>query len=580
MQKKIFSLQYKFLLITLCVTTLSLLIVGGLSYVKSVNIIEKQVSQSNYNTILQMADNIDTILKSMDSSAMYLWRDENFIKCIQQSEEIKSNLEVYTLNAQHVVNSFVVFEPAIYSIYIQAYNGMIFDTASTHNQVSSELEKKLIELKGEGIIISDTVINYDGTTKNVLAFLKILKNPNHLAEDLAIIKINISEDSIFQIYGSKKLSANSQTIIVDDNFTIISGINKEKIGTLVDKEYLDEEYVHEPSGYFFKKINGKDMMITYVELFRPGWKLMNIVPLSELAIDNTIIRNITLSTILLGTLFCLLISFFFSNRILRPLKVLRKSMNELEHENFDIVLSEKGNDEISLVSKSFNKMSRKLNELINEVYIVQLKQKEAELKVLHEQINPHFLYNTLNTIYWVCQLEKAPESAKLVQALSKLFRLSLNSGNEITTVEKEIEHLKYYILIQKKRFEDLIQFNIEVDEKLLNCNIVKLILQPLVENAIQHGIERKGSEGSIMVRIYQEQDDLIYEVEDDGIGADVNELYELLHKVQDGNRGFGLKSVNDRIILHYGADYGLKFFSETTKGLRVVVRQPLKGGLI
>jgi len=255
-------------------------------------------------------------------------------------------------------------------------------------------------------------------------------------------------------------------------------------------------------------------------------------------------------------------------------------MNELEHENFDIVLSEKGNDEISLVSKSFNKMSRKLNELINEVYIVQLKQKEAELKVLHEQINPHFLYNTLNTIYWVCQLEKAPESAKLVQALSKLFRLSLNSGNEITTVEKEIEHLKYYILIQKKRFEDLIQFNIEVDEKLLNCNIVKLILQPLVENAIQHGIERKGSEGSITVRIYQEQDDLIYEVEDDGIGADVNELYELLHKVQDGNRGFGLKSVNDRIILHYGADYGLKFFSETTKGLRVVVRQPLKGGLI
>jgi len=305
---------------------------------------------------------------------------------------------------------------------------------------------------------------------------------------------------------------------------------------------------------------------------------MNIVPLSELARDNVIIRNITLSAILLGTLFCLLLSVFFSNQILRPLKVLRRSMNELEHENFDMVLSEKGNDEISLVSKSFNKMSRKLNELINEVYIVQLKQKEAELKALHEQINPHFLYNTLNTIYWVCQLEKAPESAKLVQALSKLFRLSLNSGNEMTTVGKELEHLRYYILIQKKRFEDRIQFNIEAEEKLLNCEIIKLILQPLVENAIQHGIEGKGSGGSITIRVYQEQQDLIYEVEDDGIGADVEELYELMHEVQEENRGFGLKNVNDRITLHYGAEYGLKFFSETGKGLSVVVRQPLRGG--
>jgi len=575
MQKKIFSLQYKFLLITLCVTILSSLIVGGLSYIKSVNIIEKQVSQSNYNTIMQMADNIDTILNSMDSSAMYLWRDEDFIKCLQKSEEVERNLGVYTLNAQHILNSFVAFEPIIYSVYLQAYNGMVFDTASASNQVSSEMEKKLIELKGEGTIISDTVTNYDNTKMNVVAFLKVLKDPNRLSENLAIIKINISEDTISQIYGTNKLCANSQTVIVNDDYTVISDVKKDNIGTCVDKEYLDQEYVRESSGYFLKKIDGQDMMITYVELVRPGWKLLNIVPLNELAKDNVIIRNITVSAVLLGSVFCLLISLFFSIRILSPLKALRKSMDELEHENFDIVLSEKGNDEISLVSKSFNKMSKKLNELINEVYIVQLKQKEAELRALHEQINPHFLYNTLNTIYWICQLEKAVESGKLVQALSKLFRLSLNSGKDITTVEKEIEHLNYYILIQKARFEEAIRFQIEVEEALLKYNVVKLILQPLVENAIHHGIEKKGGEGTITVKIFREQDALVYEVEDDGIGADVNELYGLLHKVQDENRGFGLKSVNDRIRFHYGAEYGLEFYSETKKGMKVVVRQPL-----
>ena len=561
MQKKIFSLQYKFLLSTLCVTILLSLIVGGLSYINSVNIIEKKVSQSNYHTIIQEAENIDTVLKSMDYAAMYLLRDEQFIKCLQKSGEVEGNLGIYTLNTQHILNSFVSFEPSIYSIYLQAYNGIVFDTSSSGNQVSNEMEQKLLELKGEGIIISDTITNYDNTEMRVVAFLKILKDPNHLSENLAIIKINVSEDTISQIYGSNQSFVSSQTMIVNEENIIISDMNKEKIGTHLDKEYLEQE----------------DMMITYVDLVRPGWKLLNIVSLSELTQDNKIIRNITWTAVLLGTVFCLLISLFFSMRILRPLKALRKSMQELGHENFDIVLSEKGNDEITLVSKSFNKMSRKLNELINEVYVVQLKQKEAELMVLHEQINPHFLYNTLNTIYWICQLEKASESGKLVQALSKLFRLSLNSGQEFTTVEKEAEHLNYYIMIQKARFEESIHFHIETEPGLLNAGTLKLILQPLVENAIHHGIEKNGGEGTIMVRVFAEQDVLIYEIEDDGCGADVNELYGLLDKVQEDNRGFGLKSVNDRIKFHYGAEYGLEFISEVQKGMKVIVRQPLRG---
>jgi two-component system sensor histidine kinase YesM len=250
-------------------------------------------------------------------------------------------------------------------------------------------------------------------------------------------------------------------------------------------------------------------------------------------------------------------------------------MGKMEHENFDVNIQVVGNDEISLLAASFNKMSNKVRELIHEVLNVQIKQKEAELKALHAQINPHFLYNNLDMIYWTCRIEKAEESAGLIQTLSGLFRLSLNNGNEFTSLEKEIEHLKLYMTLQQKRFAGMVQFLLNAPDDIMNCKVVKLVLQPLVENAITHGIEKKGEQGTVEVKIYREGETLVYVVRDDGAGAEEDEIYSCLENIQDGERGFALNNVNERIKIYFGNSFGISFKTAPGSGMIVTVVQPL-----
>jgi two-component system sensor histidine kinase YesM len=374
------------------------------------------------------------------------------------------------------------------------------------------------------------------------------------------------------------LGTKGDYFIIDENKTILSSLDKTLIGSKIDQKFKIIQNYTGQSGYFNSVISDHDFLVTYVNLSRPGWRLINLVPLDQLSNDTKVIQSITIVGILISLGLCLLLLVFFSLKFLSPLKQLRRYMKYIENENFDVSINVKGNDEIALLGKSFNKMSKKLNELINEVYAVQIKQKEAELKALQAQINPHFLYNTLDTIYWMCRMEKAFDSSNLVQALSKLFRLSLNSGNEFTTVRNEIDHLNNYIIIQEKRFEDLIKFKISVADEVLDCMVVKLVLQPLVENAIHHGIEKKGTEGRVEVSIFKEGDNVIYVIQDDGVGADEDELNSLLEKVENDNRGFGIKNVNDRIKLYFGNSYGIKFSSAYGTGTTVTVTQPFVTG--
>lgn len=578
LNKKLFSLQYKFTIISLFIAIIPLLLVGGLSYVKSSEMIEKKVSQSNFNTVQQIADNINLIFADMASSSMYLWRDEIFMSYMKLAPSQILSSPRYVLAAQNSVNNFVVFKTDIYSIYVQGYNGLVFDSASSHNHIPQSLQQRLSKLRGEGVLMADVVTNYDHSTTKVISFLRVLKDMDDLSSDLAIIKINISEEDISKIYKSKLLSHSSDFFIMDEEKNIVSALDKTKLGTRLEKKYDDSRLNSNSKGYFNADIDGRKFIVTYYNLSRTGWKLVNLVPLHELSEDTKVIQNITLYAVTVSFALCLLVIVLFSLKVLSPLKQIRKSMKHLENENFNVTIDVRGNDEIALLGQSFNKMSKRLGELINEVYAVQIKQKEAELKALQSQINPHFLYNTLDTIYWMCRIEKANESSNLVQALSKLFRLSLNSGNEFTTVKNEVEHLNFYITIQEKRFKDMIGFNIKVSEEALKCKVVKLILQPLVENAIHHGIEKKGTKGRVEINIYRKEDTLFYVVSDDGAGADEAELNSLLAKVEEGNRGFGIKNVNDRIKIYFGNDYGIQFRTSPGEGTTVIVTQPFING--
>jgi two-component system sensor histidine kinase YesM len=240
-------------------------------------------------------------------------------------------------------------------------------------------------------------------------------------------------------------------------------------------------------------------------------------------------------------------------------------------------------DEITELGMSFNIMIGKIKELLDSKIQEQENLKKAELRALQAQINPHFLYNTLDTIIWMAESKKTDQVVKIVSALSKFFRISLSKGMDWITIGEEVERIRSYLIIQKMRYRDILDFNIEVDKEVTEHTILKLILQPLVENALYHGIKNKRKGGTINVRARMKgENEILLEVEDDGIGFTPEKLAQLRSELEDDSgsikleSGFGLDNVNKRIKLYYGKPYGLSVQSQYASGTCVTLVIPAK----
>jgi two-component system sensor histidine kinase YesM len=238
-------------------------------------------------------------------------------------------------------------------------------------------------------------------------------------------------------------------------------------------------------------------------------------------------------------------------------------------------------DEITELGMSFNIMIGKIRELLDSKIKEQETLKKAEMRALQAQINPHFLYNTLDTIIWMAEAKKNDQVIEIVSALSSFFRISLSKGRDWITIGEEVERTKSYLTIQKIRYRDILDFKIEVDQEASDFTILKLILQPLVENALYHGIKNKRGGGTIIVRAKQKNvDEILLEVEDDGIGFTPEKLAQLKEELDDDSgdirleSGFGVGNVNNRIRLYYGKQYGVTIKSEYNTGTIVALIIP------
>ena len=251
-------------------------------------------------------------------------------------------------------------------------------------------------------------------------------------------------------------------------------------------------------------------------------------------------------------------------------------MKKVEKGDLNVIVDIKRKDEIGQLGRSFNSMIKKIKKLIEEVYVNQIKRKEAELRALQPQINPHFLYNTLDVIYWTSRLEKAYKTGKIVSSLANLFKLGLNKGSKVTTIGKEIEHLKSYLEIQKVRYDKEPKFSIDIDKSLYELKTIKLILQPLVENSLIHDIPNLGSKGMVSIKVYEKNNDIIFEIIDNGIGMNKKRINEVFQEDIEKKKGYGIKNVHERIKLYFGDQYGLSIDSKIGKGTIVKIKIPKK----
>lgn len=219
-------------------------------------------------------------------------------------------------------------------------------------------------------------------------------------------------------------------------------------------------------------------------------------------------------------------------------------------------------------------MVTRIQKLMEQVRNEEVTLRKTELRALQAQINPHFLYNTLDSIAWMCEEERSREAVEMVNALARLFRISISKGHELIPIEKELEHARSYLKIQNYRYKNQFTYSFEVDENCLSYYCNKITLQPLIENAIYHGINRMIDEGEIIVRIYERGSEVIFEVEDNGVGMTEEQCSQILHHEPGDKSGIGIKNVNDRIRIYFGEQYGLSIESELDEGTKIIINMP------
>lgn len=311
-------------------------------------------------------------------------------------------------------------------------------------------------------------------------------------------------------------------------------------------------------------------------LERSDWKIVGVCFADEMITNKVEALAKNLIMIAIGVLFVTIFAGgIFSKLFSKPANDLAKAMQKFENDTDKFVFEPvEGTAEITSLTESFEHMVLQIQELVEKVRQEEISLRKTELKALQAQINPHFLYNTLDAIAWMCEEERHKDAVEMVNALARLFRISISRGHELISIEKEIEHAKSYLKIQNFRYKNQFTYDFKVDDTCLSYLCNKITLQPIIENAIYHGIDRMVDEGLIQIRIFQKDEKIVFEVEDNGVGMTEEQCQEILKKDAGDKAGIGIKNVNDRIKIYFGEEYGITIRSELDEGTCVTITMP------
>lgn len=307
-----------------------------------------------------------------------------------------------------------------------------------------------------------------------------------------------------------------------------------------------------------------------------GWRVVGVSYVDELvnrSVRDMIWLSAGLAVLILAA--ALLASWLLSRQLSRPLRALASAMERFETDADHFTYHPGGGArEVRELSASFGHMVLRIQQLMSTVRQEEVNLRKTELKALQAQINPHFLYNTLDSIAWMCEQGRSADAVKMIHALARLFRISISKGHELIPIAKEIEHAENYLEIQKYRYKNQFTYAFDVDPGCLDYYCNKITLQPIIENAIMHGLDLLVDEGRIDVRVGQDGEDIVFCVQDNGVGMSAEQAASILEQDSQDRTGIGIKNVNDRLQIYFGRQYGLRITSELDVGTRVEIRMP------
>ncbi|MCR5416342.1 MAG: sensor histidine kinase [Pseudobutyrivibrio sp.] len=392
-----------------------------------------------------------------------------------------------------------------------------------------------------------------------------------------ILLVDMNYSSIEQMFSRVNENGTGYVYLIDSNGEIIYHPKQKAIYAGIVEENNVQAASYD-DGDYIENFNGDKRSVIVKTVGYTGWKIVSVVPMNELAGDYTQLRAFMLIIITVTIFLILFGNIFISKIVTDPIKKLENSLNDIEAGKFE---SDKiyigGSHEIRHLGRTIKSLVDQMKELMDERVKEQKEKRKSELNALQAQINPHFLYNTLDSVVWMIEADRNQDAISMITSLATLFRISLSKGNNIITIKDEVTHAKNYLAIQKVRYKNKFEANINIDPAIENCITIKLIIQPLIENAIYHAVGDLDDEGIIDINGYERDGDIYIEVRDNGMGIPPEILEGLLKEKTESKgkgSGIGLWNINQRINLYFKGDYGLRLESELDEGTTAIIKLP------
>lgn len=565
---------------TVAVLVLSaVVIVTGVSMKFTNTSIFENSSEYTHTIIQQMNQNIDSYIDYMENIA-YLISSNEDVQDYLFDEKIDNEGRYRILNQlQTILDS----RSDIRNVGIISKNGrmLINDGSKSVNQDldlnTQEWYATALE-KPNGPILTSSHVQHiiSGERPWVITLSRGIRDRSGSGEKEGVFFIDLNYSAISELCDQSTVGTKGYAFILDAKGNIVyhpqqqqlyNELQTENISLIMD---TDEDTVLTGTGN-----DGKLYSISRSE--KTGWTVVDCTNVKELLSKSRQAQSVYVLTAIILVIVALLFSRFMARSITLPIQKLRDSMKKVQEGDFsvsDVVVDSK--NEIGSLTKSFDVMTHRIHELMEQNVHEQEEKRKSELKALQSQINPHFLYNTLDSIIWMAEGNKNEEVVLMTASLARLLRQSISNEDEVVPIANEVEYARGYLTIQKMRYKDKLEFQIEVDSSILYIPLIKLVLQPIIENAIYHGLKYKESKGLLIVKGFMKDGNAVLQVIDDGVGMDEETLAHIYdkHKVNYHSNGVGVYNVQKRLKLYYGEDYGITYTSELGKGTTATITIP------
>ncbi|PYI55475.1 cache domain-containing sensor histidine kinase [Paenibacillus flagellatus] len=579
---RFFSLKWKSTAIFILLVTLPTLMVGNFVLSEYDRILRRQFADSmdkNLNTVeMNLSEKIKTV---EDISDYMIYKDifREFMTTPQSPETLKRIGDI-----KKEIEGFVTFQlmskKDIKSISIRGFGGNVYDLGEP---VAGEEGRWTNEANGRkgAPVWSDAYPIHSGWSgdKRVLSMFRVINSYDDGYTPLGMVTIRLDEADIAHLLEVAVPPELGTAFLLRKDGRVLLDRDAANVGRPYPDAGLTERLGSAANAPFRYESGGESYLVFARSMKATGWSVVAMIPEGSIVGQTQHVKS-TLRTLLIVMLLLGLIALVgFEFAIIRPILELRKETHRLKKGDFTARVEVRSRDEIGELGRQFNHMVQTIKELIDNKYKLEIRQRESELKMLQQQMAPHFLYNTLDMIRWTARLEKAMETSRMIELLSRFFRTGLDRASTWTSLEHELEFVRSYLDLQQKRLGDKLTYTIYMEASLEAAVVLKKIVQPLVENSVKHGFTpRRG--GSVNVRCFREGNDLRIEVYDSGSGFAPETVDRLRHmfatgKAADDLLGHALCNIHERLSIVYGQGYGVTLIENRGAGAGVRLTMPL-----